>query len=90
MAHSLSSQSSAGEDYNLFYIDNRLATFINLTVLASETVLTDTLIVIDSVHTVLHPWLLLLTARLETLVDVDLAILPFKPFKQFAIRTRVV
>ena len=49
-----------------------------MTVLAGETVLTDTLIVIDSVHTVLHPRLLLLAARLQTLVDVDLAILPLK------------
>ena len=49
-----------------------------MTVLAGETILTDTLIVIDSVHTVLDPRLLLLTARLQTLVNVDLAILSFK------------
>ena len=61
-----------------------------MTVLASETVLTDTLIVIDSVHTVLDSRLLVLAPGLQTFVNVDLAILPFKPFKQFAIRTRVV
>ena len=49
-----------------------------MTVLPSKSVLTDTLIVMDSVHTIFHPRLLVLTPRLETLVDVDLAVLPFK------------
>ena len=49
-----------------------------MTVLPSESVLTDALVAIDPVHTVLDARLLVLAPGLQTLVYVDLAVLPFE------------
>lgn len=48
---------------------------VDLAVLARVPVLTDTLVVVGPVHAVLDPWVLSPAARLQTLVDVDLAVL---------------
>ena len=51
---------------------------VDLTVFAREAVLTDTVVVVGPVHTVLHPALLRPAAGPQTLVDVDLTVLTFE------------
>ena len=51
---------------------------VDLTVFPREAVLTDAVVIVGLVHTVLHPELLRPAARLETLVDVHLTVLPFE------------
>ena len=53
----------------------RAVVHVDLTVLARVPVLTDTLVVVGPVHAVLDPRVLSPAARLQTLVDVDLAVL---------------